>query len=194
MKANKLMKFVVALGVVAGAAITAGAPTALANSKAPATAPKNIRMKIIDGAREDGLRLCWDAVPGAASYEVYVNASLMASTGNTNCFQFNPELSRYQSRDGKLSQFQIRAVNRAGGGPVSKASDIRLEYDPKFNMWQVPSEPLYKRCAGEAGFFVVSAIGAGLSVLAAPPTGGLSLIAGGLSLIGGSGGLVMCII
>ena len=32
MKANKLMKFFVALGVVAGAAITAGAPTALANS------------------------------------------------------------------------------------------------------------------------------------------------------------------
>ena len=188
MKTKQLIKMIVALGLTIGTAVTAVAPVS-ANSKAPSAAPKNVRAKLIDGVREDGLRLCWDAVSGATTYYVYVNGAAMASTGNTNCFQFNPGVSRYLSRDGKLSQFQVSAVNRAGSGPVSKPSDIKLEFDPKFNQWQVPSPSVMSRC----GWAIVASGASILGVVASPLTLGVATIAASAAALASIGATVQCL-
>lgn len=187
MRTKKLMKAIVAIGLTVGTAVTAVAP-ASANSKVPSTAPKNIRLKLIDGVRDDGLRLCWGAVTGATTYYVYVNGSVMASTGSTNCFQFNPGTSRYLSRDGKLSQFQVSAVNRAGSGPVSKTGDIKLEYDPQFNLWQVPTQSVLSRCG-----WAIAATGASvLGVLASPMTFGIATGAAVAASLATAGATIQC--
>lgn len=95
-------------------------------------------------------------------------------------FQFDPGRSRFLARDGKLSQFQVSAVNRAGSGPVSRTGDIKLEYDPQFNLWQVPTQSVLIRC----GWVVVAAAGAVIGVMGGPVGWAVGL--GTLSAVGGA--------